>query len=485
MRKKTVTLYVDDSSLRLLVVQGRRVKKWAESALEPGLVKSSIVVDEAAVAARVKQLFKTQKVSTRKVIVGLSGLHCLTRPMTLPPLPKAMLGEAVLREATRVLPVPPDQLYISWQVVPAPEGKVQVFLVAVPCKTADPLLRTLRKAGLKPYLMDLKPLALARVLKEPTAVIIDVQPTEFDIVIVSSGVPQPIRTVPLPSETLPQKEKWQKVKEELDRTINFYNSNNPDSPLGAEVPIYVSGELANRPRLSKSLSEEVGFPVLTLTPPDYTGEVDPTRYMVNLGLALKEPSSGQLPLPSLVNVNALPAPYQPKPIPLLKMIALPSMVAFIGLAVLLTTVVQDASANVATTSSQLKAVNTLIEQKQQKKKELTKAVADLEKKLSQTQASHTTFQAALTTLDRQHERITGDLTVTTGSVPITIDLTGISQTAERLTIQGRSPDEVEILAYSRSLESSGRFSETTISSITRNESGTMDFSLILRTKGEN
>ncbi len=38
MAKKIVTLYVDDASLRLLVIQGQRVKKWAELPLEPALV---------------------------------------------------------------------------------------------------------------------------------------------------------------------------------------------------------------------------------------------------------------------------------------------------------------------------------------------------------------------------------------------------------------------------------------------------------------
>ena len=39
MAKKVVTLYVEDASLRLLVVQGARVKKCASLPLESGLVK--------------------------------------------------------------------------------------------------------------------------------------------------------------------------------------------------------------------------------------------------------------------------------------------------------------------------------------------------------------------------------------------------------------------------------------------------------------
>ncbi len=43
MWNETVTLYIDDTSIRLLVSQGQRVKKWADLQLEPGLVKGSVV----------------------------------------------------------------------------------------------------------------------------------------------------------------------------------------------------------------------------------------------------------------------------------------------------------------------------------------------------------------------------------------------------------------------------------------------------------
>ena len=84
MANKIVTLYIDETSARLLVTSGKRIKKWAELSLEPGSAKVNANVKEAEIAAKVNQLFKSQKVRRKKVIVGLSGLHCLTRPLTLP-----------------------------------------------------------------------------------------------------------------------------------------------------------------------------------------------------------------------------------------------------------------------------------------------------------------------------------------------------------------------------------------------------------------
>ena len=161
MTKNATTLYISDASIRLLVTRGKRITKIASVPLETGLSDVDSPEKEAELVAKIKTLVKSNKISDKKIILGISGLHCLTRPVTLPELPKAMVGEAIIREARRVLPVPPEQLYISWQTVSTTEGKLMAFMVAIPRHIANTLMRILRDAGLKPYLMDIKPLALA------------------------------------------------------------------------------------------------------------------------------------------------------------------------------------------------------------------------------------------------------------------------------------------------------------------------------------
>ncbi len=486
MAGKVVTLYIDDTRLRLMETRGKRIKKWVELPLDLGSAKAEDNVKEAEIAAKVKQLFKARKIKAKDVIVGLSGLHCLTRPIILPELPRAMLAEAVIREAKRVLPVPVEQLYISWQPIPAPAGNIQVFLIAIPRKTADTLLKILHQVGLKAYLMDLKPLALTRLLKEKTAVIVDVQLSEFDIVIVADGVPQPVRTLSFPDEVLPKPEKLLTVKEELDRTIEFYNSNHPEKPLNSEVPVFVSGDLVEDPELFNSLPDGLGYPVLPLTSPlKCPKELDPTRYMVNIGLALKELPMGKGAGSSLVNLNALPEPYLPKHISLAKVVALPSAAIIVGLLVLLVMNVQSASAYINSVRGQLDTNNHIIEYKQSQKDDLAKSIADLEKKIAKTDASRDTFTAALNLLYEQGEVINGNLAVTTSCLPGGVNLSKISHAGGKLIIAGRASSEVEILSYARNLDNTARFLEVIVANISRvegeeGESDEMDFSLVLK-----
>ena len=105
MARKVTTLFIRDTNINLLVMKGRRVEKWASLPLEPGLVSQGVVLDEAQVADKVKELFNLEGVTTKKVIVGLSGLNSLYRIITMPELPEAILAEAVKREAERVVPV--------------------------------------------------------------------------------------------------------------------------------------------------------------------------------------------------------------------------------------------------------------------------------------------------------------------------------------------------------------------------------------------
>jgi len=469
----TTTLYISDTSIRLMVTRGRRVSKLAEAPLDAIPSDANHEIKEAELAGKIKQLFEANKVNTKKIVVGISGLHCLSRPAVLPQLPKMMQEEAVIREARRVLPVPLEQLYLSWQIIASTEEKIQVFMVAIPRHIADSLLRVLHEVGLKPYLMDIKPLALARLSKEATAIIIDVQPSEFDIVIVTNGVPQPIRTVPYPEEIMDFQDKLSLVKDELYRTIQFYNSNNPEQPVDATLNIYVSGELADEPESYEAMAEELGYNILPLTSPlKCPKQLDTADHLVNIGLALKELPREAGPL--LPNLNMLPVQYQSKPLSLTKLIAIPVAAIAFGLIVMFAMTIQDAAANIGLTESQVESTNFIIDQKQAQKKELEENIATLERKLANSEAERENIKAAIVSLNASGEKINGNLETLVDEIVDGIKLSSISHAGKGISLSGKATSEVEILQYARNLDSSGRFAEITIASISCSGSETQE-----------
>lgn len=470
MAKNTTTLYINDTCIHLMVTRGKRIIKLADVPLDTGLNDIDTEEKEAELTAKIKLLFKSNKISARKVILGLSGLHCLTRPVILPELPRAMLAEAITREARRVLPVPLEQLYISWQIISATAGKIQAFMVAIPKQTADTLIRILNKAGFKPYLMDIKPLALARLARESTAIIVDVQLAEFDIIVMVNRIPQPIRTLPFPQESLSFREKILIVKDELKRTIQFYNSNNPDSLIQPNAPLLVSGELADEPELYESLAQELGYQVSPLMSPlKCLKQLDPSHHLVNVGLALKEFTREVGPL--LPNFNTLPAPYLPTPVSLNRIMAIPAAVTAASLIVLLGMIVQDSAASIASTQNQLDSTTTMLQKKQARQNELAKSVGEAEQQLASIETSRQNFTAVLNSFNAKGEKMNGDLEATVDNQIDDFELESISHSGDQLTINGWAESEQEVLKYARKLYATDRFEEITITNLTREEAG--------------
>jgi len=486
MAKSVVSIYIDETSLRLMVARGKRVEKWAYSPLEPGLFDDGAVVDEEKVAARIQELFKTLEVKTNRVITGLSGLHCLARSITLPKLPEAVLPEAVTQEAIRIMPVQLDQFYLSWQVISTSKEEMQVFMAASPRNATDALISTLQRAGLDPYFIGLKPLALARLANKPTAMVIDAQATEFDIVIMVDRVPQLVRTISFPSKVKTLAEKLSAISRDLEQTINFYNSSYSEKPLDSETPIFISGEVAEEPEAYQSLANKLGYPVLPLSLPLACPEgLAPSQYMVNSGLALKElsipKSEGNL---SLVNLNLLPEAYKPKPVSLTKTLLVPAAIVIaIGLLVPMVMNVQNAFASTKLLKKEMDAMNQVIEQRLEETKALKEEIAELEAQVEETESALAAFNAVNFYIEDRQYVVNGDLEVITTTLPDTINLRTITHGGDALRIGGVAPSEVEVLAYARDLRDSGRFPEVIVSTLAKNEQDSMDFMLTLVTGG--
>lgn len=476
MAGEVVTLYIDDTSLRLLVAKGKRVKQWADLPLEPGLVRDGVVVDEAKVAAGIKELLEAQKVKVTKVIAGLSGLHCVFRVITVPRLPKAVLAEAVKREAEKVIAVPLEQLYLSWQIISTSKEELTVFLAVFPQDAANSLIRTLRLAALDPYLIDLKPLALARLVGMPTAVIANVQATEVDIVVMVDKVPQVIRTLSLPGEAQSWPEKLPLIKEELDRTLKFYDSSHSANPLDAGVPIFVSGELAQESEACTSLANELERPVSPLSPPLQCPEGLPAgQYVVNVGLALKAVSLPRARANfSVVNLNALPEVYWPKARSLAGFLAVPGIIIAIGLLAFLVMLVQNTAADVASLQAELDTTNQLLIQEQRQMND----IAELERKVGEAVTARDTLAGVHSFFGQQRTEVSDDLRVAMRTLPGTVDLSSLTRGNPGLTLSGMALSEEGVWTYANNLSANVRFSQVIVSSIRQTEDG-VSFSLIL------
>jgi type IV pilus assembly protein PilM len=464
---------MDDTRVRVMVTRGRRISRLADLPLESSLAAINTKEKEIELGRKIHHLLKINKISQRKIILGVSGLHCLTRPVALPELPKAMLGEAVIREARRVLPMPLEQLYLSWQIISVADGKTNIFMVALPRQITDMVIRVINHAGCKPYLMEIKPMALARLSPEPTAIILDVQPNEFDIVIMINGIPQPVRTIAFPQETLPFADKLVIIKEETKRTLEFVKAKPEGNQITPDTTMYVSGELAEHPECFEVMAGEFKLKTVKLALPlKYPKNLDPLSYLVNAGLALKEMSREARPLKP--NFNALPAPFLPKHISLSKLMALPAAACAIALLVLMTFALQDAATEIRTLQNRVDMAASLILKKQTQKVGTTDSLATLKLQKTQAEAEYEQYAAAFKNLMTTGNNMNTDLNASVDNIQTGLLVTSLSITDSQITITGSADSEEAVFKYVRDLTETGRFQEITIVNIIRADTNEKD-----------
>lgn len=472
MAKRTVTLYLDSRSIRVMATTGNNIRMWASAPLEPGLVEDGLVVDEDEVAERISRLFAENDLEKKDIVLGITGLRSFTMAVDLPQLPANILAEALMRECGRVLPVPMEELYVSWMTLPSPRKRTHAFAAAVPRDTADSVLRTVRRAGLTPRVMDIKPLALVTMVGEPNAIIVDVQATEYDIVIVGGNVPQPVRTIPLPSEGLTWDDRLPMIRDDLLRTIEFYDANSPEDSLAPDLPVHVSGELADVPEATDLLSSYVKRPVVQLLPPFWSPPEGSKNYFaVNAGLAVKAAHRSKAVSP-VAKLNLLPPAYLPKSFSVTRVAALSGSAAMLGMTIPLVMLLQANSADITEARSRLEQMTAIAEQQKVERRERAKVLVHAE-------ASHSAFTAALETLEMEQGRYNTALRTVVGLLPDTIALRDISHDGETLVVEVESATENEVLHYARVLKARKEFAGITVARMRLTEVNLMRFCLIL------
>jgi type IV pilus assembly protein PilM len=163
-----------------MAFQGKQVSLAASLPIEPGLVVDGVVLDSYTVGQRIRELITAYGITEKQFIVGIGGINSIYRILTLPKLPGRMLDEAIRRQSEKVLPISARDAYISWQVFQRTGEEVLVGLLAVPKANIDSVAETLQSIGIEISIMDVAPMALASVVDDSSALIINAESTGFN-----------------------------------------------------------------------------------------------------------------------------------------------------------------------------------------------------------------------------------------------------------------------------------------------------------------
>lgn len=287
--KRKVTIDFDGRILRVVETKGKNILNWDSAELTPDLMDQGSINDPQGVGEGLSLFLSERKISKRRVVTSVSGYRSVSRVLSLPKVKPKNLEETVRRKAKQEMPLPLDETYLSWQEVKNDNEHINVYALAVPRPIIDSQVEALRVAGIKPKVMEYKPLALVRLIDRTDAIIVNLEQHSLGVIVVVDGVPEITRSVPLTGEEVDSEAKVERLSMELARTTQFYNDGHRESPLNPELPLFVTGSLFENPDLQEGLSKTTSFTIERPTLPISLPQDFPMlRYSVNLGLALKK-----------------------------------------------------------------------------------------------------------------------------------------------------------------------------------------------------
>jgi Tfp pilus assembly protein PilN len=463
------TLNISSNSIRLLSVRGREVTKWGSMPLPPGLVKDGLILRPKVVGAVINSLFKSTGVPRKRVIASLTGLSFIHRTLTLPRMEREDLFEAIQRAARREMLVPPEELYLCGQPISNGSGEANFLVLGVPRNHIDVLVKALGEVDIRPYLIDLNPLALARVAHRKEAIIVNLEPDCFDIVLIADGMPAIMHTITPRGPGATLEENLRRLIDELLKTIEFYNNNHPQSPLSPAAPLLVTGELSADAAIGGLISAEVGHSVEPLkTTLKLPADLPAVLFATNIGLALKK-----LPVKTVtdgdstyfrdINLDILAGQFGVRASWLRLPLVLLFLAVLTGLGVLfpINQLNNQADAEAARLQTELTGLNKELEQTAllaDRAKQVTDAT---NKVISEAEAARQEYQYLIGT----GGDFAYNLTLVTDALPPGAYFTSIDVGKNRINVAGGADNPFTVISYVTALEALGKFSDVRITSI--------------------
>ncbi len=165
---------IDLSDLSIKIAQFKKYQggfcltSFGRSEIKNGLIENGEIKNEPELIQTIKeavQKVKGEALKTKYCVASLPEKISFLQIVKLPLMSAKELAEAIKWELETHIPLSKDEVYYDWQVVnKKAEDHLDVLLGVMPKKTVDPYLSVLKKAGLKPLVFEIEPVATARAL---------------------------------------------------------------------------------------------------------------------------------------------------------------------------------------------------------------------------------------------------------------------------------------------------------------------------------
>lgn len=172
LRTEAFGLDLSDLSLKVIKLKKKRdffsLASFGEEEIPSGVIAEGKIKNEDSLAKTIKKAFleaKGEKIRTKYAVISLPEEEAFLQVIQVPKMSEEELKKAVRFEAENYIPLPLNEAYFDFQVVPPfvdHLDHLDILVAALPKKAVDPYVSAIKKAGLIPLILEIESLAIAR-----------------------------------------------------------------------------------------------------------------------------------------------------------------------------------------------------------------------------------------------------------------------------------------------------------------------------------
>ena len=195
-----IALDIGSTFVKLVQLKGSnknyQLIKFGMVPLPPEVIVEGAVMDAGRVVEAIRELLISQKVTTKEVVISVSGSSVIIKRVSVADMTDEELAESIKWEAEQYIPFSIDDVNVDFQKLGAGvvEGQADVLLVAVKKDKINDYVNLVKEAGLEPVVMDVDAFALANMyelnytIEEGTTALLNIGASVMNINILKDGV---------------------------------------------------------------------------------------------------------------------------------------------------------------------------------------------------------------------------------------------------------------------------------------------------------
>ena len=211
-------LDLSDLSVKVVKIEsgamGEQIASYSSVVLPAGCISDGEIKHADQVVQAIRKAIEVagpKKIKEKKVICSLPETKAFLRIISIPQMSPEEIDEAVKWEMEANIPMPLDQVYYDWQVIPETlpleKNKTNLLVVAIAKDIVDQTISVLELVGLEPVGLEIESIAQARSLlaektENETVLIVDIGDRRTSFSISKGGVPCFTSSIPLCGQSL-------------------------------------------------------------------------------------------------------------------------------------------------------------------------------------------------------------------------------------------------------------------------------------------